>query len=137
MVAKQSSQGEFAGVELEFRFRDNIKNREIHIGPKEIPLGKMYRFSTDSIDPHIAEQIDIDVIDDLGFVPAEPGQEDSSGDGEPKILIFYDGEVFRSWPVSELGGDENPTVNFFVDRDKDGLLIIECTSILYRNMTSN
>ena len=128
MGAKPSSGGDFAGVEIEICFKDNLAGNEVRIGSKEIPLGKMYRFSSEYVDDHIDDRIDLSTIDNLAFAPRETDEED-----EPEISIFHGDKPFKAWPVGQTDNDENPTVKFSVNREEDGILIVECKSILYNS----
>jgi len=133
MGAKPSSGGDFAGVEIELCFKDNLAGNEVRIGPKEIPLGKMYRFSSEYVDDHIDDRIDPSTIDNLAFAPKETDEEDAPQENEPEISIFHGDKPFKVWPVGQTDDGKNPTVKFSVNREEDGILIVECKSILYNS----
>ena len=133
MGAKPSSEGDFAGVEIELCFKDNLDNRILRLGTQKIPLGKRLEFSTEWIADDIDDRIDPSVLGNLAFSPIKPDPENPTEEGS--ILIRHNGEPHRLWSFHKqtANGEPDETYEFKVNQEGDGKLIIEFQSFLYRS----
>ena len=133
MTEEQLTGEKFAGVKLEFRFKNNISGRILKIGTWEIPLGKGLEYDSNWMNDWIDDRIDPSVFDGLEFIPVKPNPEEPPEEYEPEVLIENDGVPYKVWPVgpARQNEDGNPKHEFFVNQKEDGKLIVECISLMY------